>query len=241
MNFGEYLSKILKEINITIKEEEINKFLEYERLLLEWNSKFNLTAITDEKEIIIKHFVDSLTINKFINKNEEIVDIGTGAGFPSIPLAIMNENCSFTLVDSLNKRISFLEEVKNKLNFKNVKTIHSRAEDFGRNEKNRETYDKAVARAVASMKVLVEYLLPTIKIGGTAICMKGNEIDEELEEAKFAINKLGGKIKEVEQFILPDTDFKRNIVIIEKVKNTPSAYPRRAGIPYKDPLFFVEQ
>ena len=235
-NFKEELEKYLREINIEIEDEKINKFYKYMNLLIEWNEKINLTAITEQKDIIVKHFVDSLTISKYLEKDESVVDIGTGAGFPGIPLAIINQANKFTLVDSLNKRINFLNDVKEKIELKNITTIHSRAEEFGQNKIYREKFDIAVSRAVAKLNVLVEYLLPTIKVGGKIICMKGSKIKEELDEAKFAVKELGGNIKYQEEFLLPETDIKRNIIIIEKIKNTPKKYPRKSGMPSRQPL-----
>ena len=235
-NFKNNLSKLLQEINIEINEEEINKFYDYMFLLLEWNEKINLTAITEENDIILKHFVDSLTIYKYIEENKHVIDIGTGAGFPGIPLAISRNMSNFTLVDSLNKRINFLNEIKEKLCLENVTNIHARAEEFGQNKKYREKFDVAVSRAVANLSVLVEYLLPVVKLGGKVICMKGSNIGDELKEAEFAISTLGGKVILKDEFCLPQSDIKRNIIIIEKIKNTPSKYPRKAGTPVKDPL-----
>jgi 16S rRNA (guanine527-N7)-methyltransferase len=234
--FSQNLENLLKKIDIEIKNEEIVQFYEYMKILIEWNEKINLTAITEANDIILKHFVDSLTINKYLKNNEKIVDIGTGAGFPGIPLAIMNKTNEFFLVDSLNKRINFLNEVKQNIKLDNITTIHSRAEDFGQNKLYREKFDIAVSRAVANLSVLLEYLLPAVKVGGKVICMKGSQIEEEINEAKFAINELGGKINKVEDFYLPGTDMKRNVIVIEKIKSTPKKYPRKAGMPSKQPL-----
>lgn len=235
-NFNENMKKLMNEIDVDITENQISKFYDYMNLLLEWNEKINLTAITKPDEIILKHFVDCLTIQKYIEANKKIVDIGTGAGFPGVPLAIMNDRCRFTLVDSLNKRINFLNEIKDKLNLKNVSAIHSRAEEFDQNKMYRENFDIAVSRAVANLCVLSEYLLPAVKVGGKVICMKGSQIEEELNDAKFALKELGGKVKLVDEFLLPGTDMKRNVVVIEKVKETPKRYPRKAGTPAKQPL-----
>lgn len=235
-NFNENMKKLMNEIGVDITEKQVSKFYDYMNLLLEWNEKINLTAITKPDEIVLKHFVDCLTIQKYIEDNKKIVDIGTGAGFPGVPLAIMNDRCSFTLVDSLNKRINFLNEIKDKLNLKNVSAIHSRAEEFDQNKMYREKFDIAVSRAVANLCVLSEYLLPAVKVGGKVICMKGSQIEEELNDAKFALKELGGKIKLVDEFLLPGTDMKRNVVVIEKVKETPKRYPRKAGTPAKQPL-----
>ena len=234
--FGNRLEEETKKINIMLNEEQKLKFFEYMNALNEWNEKINLTAITDPEGIIVKHFLDSLTILKYINENDCIVDVGTGAGFPGIPVGIANTNNNILLVDSLNKRINFLNDVIEKLKLTNIKTLHSRAEDFGKNKLYRESFDIATSRAVARMNILVEYLLPTVKVGGKCICMKGPDIEEELNEAKVAIEILGGKIEKVEEFLLPDTDIKRTIIIINKIKNTPTKYPRKAGVPSKEPI-----
>ena len=235
-NFKEKLTHLLKQIKIDINDKQAEKFYKYMELLLEWNEKINLTALTEQDDIILKHFVDSLTILNYINENETIVDVGTGAGFPGIPIALLNTTNKITLVDSLNKRINFLNEVKKELDIENIETVHSRAEDFGQNKSYREHFDIAVSRAVANLSVLAEYLIPLVKVGGKIICMKGSDIEEELNSAQFAICELGGEIKEVKEFYLPETDMKRNIIIIEKVKNTDKKYPRKAGIPSKQPL-----
>lgn len=237
MDFKNKIMELSKKIDINISEIQVEKFNEYMQLLLEWNKKINLTAITDESEIILKHFIDSLTVLKYVKDNNKIIDVGTGAGFPGIPLAIMNLNIDISLLDSLNKRINFLNEVSNKLELKNIKTIHGRAEDFGKNKETREKFDIAVSRAVANMTTLAEYLLPFVKVGGYAICMKGPNIEEELDKAKFAIKELGGIIEKVDNFNLPDSDIERNIVIIKKISNTPNRYPRKAGTPSQSPMF----
>lgn len=221
-------------INITISDEQIKKFYEYMNLLLEWNEKINLTAITEPKEVIMKHFIDSITVEKYINNGDLVADIGTGAGFPGIPLNIIKNNTNYVLVDSLNKRINFLNEVINDLNLKNIKTVHSRVEDFAKN--NREKFDVATSRAVAALNILLEYLLPLVKVGGICVCMKGSNIEEEVSNAKKALEVLGGKIEKIEEIVLPDSDVKRNIIIIRKVKNTPNKYPRKAGMPSKEPI-----
>lgn len=220
-----------------IDNNKIQKFYDYMNLLVEWNKKINLTAITEEKDIILKHFVDSLTVLKYIKENKSIVDVGTGAGFPGIPLAIMNDSLKITLVDSLNKRINFLNEVCSKIKLKNTKAIHSRAEEFGQDNNYRESYDIAISRAVSNLTVLAEYLLPLVKVGGKIICMKGPDIEEELKQAKSAIDILGGKFERCDNFCLPKSDISRNIIIINKIKETPKKYPRKAGTPVKTPLF----
>lgn len=229
-------NKMLIERNQKINSNQLEKFYKYMQLLLEWNKKINLTAITDEDEIILKHFVDSLTVLKYINENDRIIDVGTGAGFPGIPIAIMMPNVKITLLDSLNKRINFLNEVIKELDLKNVETIHSRSEDCGKDTLFREKYDIAIARAVANLSTLSEYLLPFVKIGGKMICMKGSEIEEELKNAQYAIKVLGGKIIARDEFTLPESDIKRNIIIVEKEQYTPKMYPRKAGLPAKEPI-----
>ena len=226
----------MKRIDIDIEDKQVEKFFSYMNLLIEWNQKINLTTIIEPKEIIIKHFVDCGTILKYLKNGETIIDIGTGAGFPGIPVKILNENLNVTLVDSLNKRIIFLNEVCAALNLENIQLIHSRAEDLAKNKEYREKFDKSVSRAVANLSTLSEYDLPFIKTGGQMIAMKGFEIEEELKNAEKAINILGGKIKEVNKFTLINTDNKRSIVVIDKVKPTPKQFPRKAGKPLKEPI-----
>lgn len=236
MNFNDEIISAFQSINIQLNEKEIKSFKSYMDLLLEWNSKMNLTAITKPDEVILKHFVDSCTISKYIKKEDKLIDIGTGAGFPGIPLKIVNNDIHITLMDSLNKRINFLNEVIDKLALKNINSIHSRAEDLAKDKNHREAYDVAVSRAVANLSTLVEYMLPFVKVGGRCICMKGPNIDEELKCAKGAISKLGGKLKEIYNFNLGNTDNERNIVIIEKIMPTSTKFPRKAGLPSKEPL-----
>ena len=235
-DFKNKMIELSKKINIDITDEQLEKFYRYMELLLEWNEKINLTAITEVDEVILKHFIDSMTVLKYLKDDESIIDVGTGAGFPGIPIAIMKQKEKITLLDSLNKRINFLNEVCNELRIDNVKTYHGRAEEYGNNKEHREKYDIAVSRAVANMTTLVEYLLPFVKVGGICICMKGNEIEEELEQAKYAIKELGGKIEKIERFNLPNSDMERNIIVITKTKETPNRYPRKAGTPSKMPL-----
>lgn len=234
--FVEKIIENSKKINIDINETEANKFYEYTQLLLEWNNKINLTAITEENDIILKHYIDSLTTSELIKDSKTIMDIGTGAGFPGIPLKIVNEEKEFVLVDSLNKRIKFLEEVKEKLELKNLELIHSRVEDLAKNKKYRENMDVVISRAVANTRVLVEYMLPFVRLNGLCICMKGPNIKNEIEDAKKAIEVLGGKIIEVKKIELENENIERNILIIKKVKNTPNKFPRKAGVPTKYPL-----
>lgn len=216
--------------------EQAEQFFEYMNLLIEWNEKMNLTAIIEPSEIILKHFIDSITILKDIKDGSTVVDVGTGAGFPGIPLSIMNSTLKITLVDSLNKRLIFLQEVIKELNLKNVELIHARAEEFGRNKKYREKFDIATSRAVANLATLSEYLLPLVKINGQAISMKAGNASQEIEEAQKAIKTLGGHINRIDEFYLPQTDIARTIIIIDKIKETPNQYPRKAGTPSKEPI-----
>lgn len=236
MEFNEKLLEKLNKMNIEVDNVILDKFHLYMNLLLEWNEKINLTAITNEDDIILKHFIDSLTVLKYIQNESKIIDIGTGAGFPGIPIKILKNDVNITLMDSLNKRIIFLENIIKQLELSNINAIHSRAEELARNKKHREKYDIAISRAVANLSTLVEYMLPFVKIGGMCICMKGSNIEEELALSRYAIKELGGKIEKVENFKLLDSDNERRIIIIRKVVETKSKYPRKAGMPSKEPL-----
>ena len=239
MEFEEFMKDLVnkaKEIGISLNEEQVKKFYDYMLVLLDWNEKINLTAITDVKEIILKHFVDSITICKYIPENSKLLDVGTGAGFPGIPVKIIRDDVTIVLLDSLNKRILFLEDVIEKLKLTNIIAVHGRAEEFGKNKKFRQCFDIVTSRAVANMAVLSEYLLPFVKIDGKAVIMKGSECEEELKDAEKAISVLGGKLKSVDKFFLPSSDIKRSIIVLDKIKNTPSQYPRKAGTPAKKPI-----
>ena len=237
IEFKNRLQESFQTQKIDVSEKQCKKFFEYMKLLIEWNEKINLTAIVEPGQVITKHFLDSLTILNCIGtKQQKIIDVGTGAGFPGIPIKIMDDLSEITLLDSLNKRIIFLQEVINKYNLKNIRAIHGRAEDFGQDKLYREKYDVCVARAVAPMNILVEYLLPFARVNGICICMKGANIEEELEEAKKAINLLGGKIEKVESFGLSGSEDRRNIIIIRKISKTPKQYPRKAGTAKKYPI-----
>ena len=216
--------------------EQTEQFFEYMNLLIEWNEKMNLTAITEPEEIILKHFIDSITILKHIPDGSKIVDVGTGAGFPGIPLSIMNPTLKVTLVDSLNKRLIFLQEVIRKLKLQNVEIVHARAEEFGQNKKYRENFDVATSRAVANLSTLSEYLIPLVNVGGKIISMKAANATEETNDAKKAINILGGAIEKIEEFNLPQSDIGRTVIIIKKDKKTPNQYPRKPGTPSKEPI-----
>lgn len=235
-NFKELMCSYGREIDIEFNDKQLSQFYEYMNLLLEWNEKINLTAITEPEEVILKHFIDSLTINKYIKENKTLADVGTGAGFPGIPLKIYRPDLNVTLVDSLNKRINFLNEVIVKLELKDISAVHSRIEDFGKDKKYRESFDYVTARAVANLSTLSEYLIPISKVGGKCICMKGNDVKEEIDNGKKAINILGGRIDRIDEFKLPNSDISRNVIIIDKIKNTPNKYPRKAGMPSKEPL-----
>lgn len=234
--FGEILEKKAKKIGIVLNVKQIKNFFDYYLLLIEWNEKMNLTAITEVNDVILKHFIDSLTICKYIPQNAKIIDVGTGAGFPGIPIKICREDTQITLLDSLNKRVLFLQEVINKLDLKNIEAIHGRAEEVARNNKYREKFDVVTSRAVANMSTLTEYMIPFIKIDGLCIMMKGSDYKEELEKSQRAINLLGAELKNVEEFILPDSDINRSVILIDKVKSTPKQYPRKAGMPSKNPI-----
>lgn len=239
MELNEFSKKMQNKLDyfeINITEKQISQLYNYMNLLIEWNEKMNLTAIVEPDEIIIKHFIDSLTINKFLNKNSNLLDVGTGAGFPGIPLKIIRDDMSIKLMDSLNKRIIFLEEVIKRLKLENITAIHSRAEELGNNKEYRQNFDYITSRAVAPLNYLVEYMIPFAKNNGKCICMKGSNIEEELKEAQTAIIKLGGKIDKIEKILIPETNIERNIIIIKKIKDTPKQYPRKPGIPKKQPI-----
>lgn len=228
----------LEQVGLSASEDAIQKLEQYKALLLEWNEKINLTAITESREVDIKHFVDSGTClsTGYIKDGANIIDVGTGAGFPGVPIKILNESLHVTLLDSLNKRIKYLEDVVSKLNLKDVKLVHSRAEDGGSNKLYREKYDIALSRAVAALNVLCEYCLPFVKVGGFFICQKGPSYNEELDAAAKAIDVLGGKLREVKSYNLPFSDITHYIIIIEKIKETPTKYPRKAGKPSSEPI-----
>ena len=231
------LKNACKELNLNINDSQIDEFLKYKELLLEWNEKINLTAITDDKEIILKHFIDCLTVCKFVDFNgKNFIDVGTGAGFPALPIKIFCKNSYPTLLDSLNKRINFLKTVGNELNLENITYIHSRAEDAGQNKDFREKYDFCVSRAVANLSVLAEFDLPFVKVGGYFIALKGPLLDSELVEAKKAITTLGGEIEKIETIKIPFTDIEHKLVFIKKIRQTPKQYPRKAGKVSKSPI-----
>jgi len=225
-----------KEFNISLKEEQLDKFFKYKNLLKEWNEKINLTAIEEDRDVVIKHFIDSLSILPFIKDDGlRLIDVGTGAGFPGIPVKIARESIEVTLLDSLEKRVKFLNEVIKENALKGIKALHGRAEEKGVLPEYREKYDICTARAVSNLPVLIEYCLPFVKVGGCFIAMKGSST-EEIGNSKKALDILGGKIEEVKEFNLPFTDSKRNVIVIRKFRQTPTGYPRKAGKPSKEPL-----
>ena len=239
MDFNEFekiMQEYLNQINVKLTKKQINQFYDYMNLLIEVNKVMNLTAITDPKEIIIKHFIDSLVVLDKINSNSSIIDVGTGAGFPGIPIKIAYPDTKIVLLDSLNKRINFLNTVIEKLNLKDIEAIHGRAEDFGRGINHREKYDIAIARAVAPLNILLEYLIPFVKVNGKCICMKGSNSNKEIEESTNAIKLLNCKLESNTEFNLLETENKRSIIEIRKKETTSKTYPRKSGIPSKKPL-----
>lgn len=234
-NVEKFLNEI-KNMNISLTENQIEKFIIFYEMLVEKNKVMNLTAITDFDEVFEKHFADSLSLAYAFDLKQEMsmIDLGTGAGFPGIPLKIVFPQIRMTLADSLNKRILFLNEVIEKIGLKDAETVHGRAEDLARKKKFRESFDLCVSRAVANLSTLTEYCLPFVKENGNFVSYKGADCDEEVEAAKSSVHLLGGRIKKVKKFELGES--RRAFVIIEKKKSTPKKYPRKAGTPVKDPL-----
>ena len=238
MRFFEELKTAANDVNLELSEKQYEQFIKYMRLVQEWNEKINLTAITEDEEFIKKHFIDCIKAfkSKAIAEAHTIIDVGTGAGFPGIPIAIMHPTAKITLLDSLNKRINFLNLVVKELGLTNVTTIHSRAEDGARNPELREKFDVATSRAVANMAVLSEFCMPYVKKNGHFVALKGPAIEEELENGKAAIKILGGELKNIIEVSIEGTDLRHNIVEVLKVRECNKKYPRKAGTVNKNPL-----
>lgn len=230
--------KDIKALNLLLTDRQIAQFTRYYEMLVEWNGFMNLTGITEYEEVMKKHFVDSLTLAKVfdVSKACTVVDVGTGAGFPGLALKIAFPDMEITLLDSLNKRIHFLDAVIEDLGLQGVHTLHGRAEDYARPGQLRESFDLCVSRAVANLASLSEYCLPFVKVGGCFVSYKSEKVNEELAVSKNAIFLLGGKISKSENFTLPDSDIFRNLICIEKIQPTSRKYPRKAGTPTKEPL-----
>ena len=242
MKFFDLMAKAAEDVGLQLSQEQYEGFMKYMRLLQEWNEKINLTAITEDEEVVKKHFIDCIKAFKRdeFKKAETMIDVGTGAGFPGLPIAIMRPELKVTLLDSLNKRINFLNTVVNELGLKNVTTIHSRAEDGARNKELREKFDIATSRAVANMSVLSEFCLPYVKVGGNFIALKGPAVDQEIEESRNAIGTLGGKLVDICEVNIEETELRHNLVVVEKVKACDKIYPRKAGTITKKNMYFFK-
>lgn len=238
MEYFQLMKEASLEVGLDLTESQYNQFISYMRLLQEWNEKINLTAITEDEEVIKKHFIDCIKAFKSnaVKNAKNIIDVGTGAGFPGLPIAIMNPDVKVILLDSLNKRVNFLNTVVSTLGLKNVITIHSRAEDGARKPELRERFDVATSRAVANMAVLSEFCLPYVKLNGYFVALKGPAIDDELKDGQKAINTLGGKLENILEVNIEESDLKHNIVEVKKVSKCPKTYPRKAGIINKNPI-----
>ena len=236
--FKEELQRAAAEYGIMLSDKQMEQFNRYFELLIEWNEKINLTAITEPKDVAIKHMIDSITAydEKIFQDGVTVIDVGTGAGFPGLPLKIFCPKIKLTLMDSLNKRIKFLQTVVEELGLQDVECVHARAEEGARNKKYREFFDIAVSRAVARLPILCEYCLPFVKKGGHFLALKGMQFHEEAEEAAKAIKIMGGSHTEIRPVKLPELDDKRAVITITKTMPTPKAYPRKAGTPTKNPI-----
>lgn len=231
-------SKYFIDTNIQLTQYQLDQFAKFRDLILEYNKVMDITNIVEEDQMYIKHFLDSILLNKSQIEldNKKIIDIGTGGGFPGIPLKIAYPNSTYTLMDSLNKRIKFLHDVVEQMGFDGVQPIHARAEELARNENYREKYDIATSRAVADLRTLTEYCMGFVKPGGYFIAMKGPNFKEELDKSKHAIDTMGGKVEKIVSYDLPDGNGQRNLIIIKKVRPTPKKYPRGQGKPKNKPL-----
>lgn len=238
MNKISKFEKQLEMLGITLTDIQKEQFDRYYELLIEWNNVMNLTGITEYSEVQLKHFADSLSIVRVNNlKNtKSLIDVGTGAGFPGVPIKIAFPHINVVLLDSLNKRLKFLNDVIDKLKLENIYTLHGRAEDYAKKREYRERFDICVSRAVANLSSLSEYCIPFVRIGGSFISYKSSDSDDEINQSGKAINLLGGEIVKIDKFLLPESDIGRSLIEIKKVKNTPGKYPRKAGVPVKEPL-----
>lgn len=238
MDQAEYLKHAMAELEISLSEKQIAQFIKYYELLVEWNKVMNLTGITEWEEVVQKHFVDSLSLvyAQDVIDVKKVLDVGTGAGFPGIPLKIAFPHLEIVLLDSLNKRIKFLNEVITSLGLTGIKAFHGRAEEFAKKKEYREKFDLVVSRAVANLSTLSEYCIPFVEIGGSFVSYKSGQVQEELEKADKAIEILGGCLEDVEEFCLPQSEISRSLVVIVKEENTNKKYPRMGGKPAKDPL-----
>lgn len=231
------LIKCLSELNIEISENQIELFDRYYELLIYWNNKFNLTSITNKEDVLVKHFADSVALLKYVDISEStLLDVGSGAGFPGIPLRIMCDSCKVILLDSLNKRIGFLNEVIKDLGLYGISAVHGRAEDLAQDLSYRERFDFVTSRAVANLSILSEYCLPFVRIGGHFISYKSGDVDIEMNDSSNAFSILGGRLENDYRFSIPGTEYERSFICVEKINRTPDSYPRKAGVPSKKPL-----
>ena len=238
MSFAEILKNAAEEYGISLSDTQLQQFDRYQELLVEWNQKMNLTALTEPKDVAIKHMIDSVSVydEKWFSEGMSVIDVGTGAGFPGLPLKILCPSLKVTLLDSLNKRVKFLETVVSELGLSDIVCVHARAEEAARQKQYREKFDAVVSRAVARLPILAEYDLPFVRVGGFFAAMKGAKYEEEAEEAKKAVKLLGGGEPVLREIKLPELEDKRGIIYIRKEKKTPSVYPRKAGTPEKNPI-----
>lgn len=238
MNNNTIFTNLLNECKISLSDRQLEQFNKYYEMLIERNKVMNLTAITEYNDVVIKHFIDSLSLNRVmeLDRDLSLIDMGTGAGFPGIPLKIAFPKLNIVLLDSLNKRVGFLNDVIKELELDGIKAIHGRAEDFGKDLAYRENFDLCVSRAVARLSSLAEYCIPYVKEGGYFVPYKAGNMEEELQESSKAIHVLGGKLIKTESFILPESDIERTLILIKKERKTPKAYPRSAGKPTKEPI-----